>query len=94
MEVLNFGAFLSFMGVNAAAIREHFRNAGGQRRRGWLMGVAAPALGFVFCLWIWLSLRTPAKVAGGLWLAAGLVYAALRTRGLRHTPATMDFSGE
>jgi amino acid transporter len=94
VEVLNFGAFLSFMGVNAAAIREHYRSDGSPRRRGWLAGVAAPALGFAFCLWIWLSLRTPAKIAGGLWLAAGLVYDAVRTRGFRHTPAPMDFSEE
>lgn len=94
VELLNFGAFLSFMGVNIAAIREHFRHSGDQRQRGWLTGVAAPALGFGFCLWIWLSLRTPAKIAGGLWLAVGIVYDAVRTRGFRHTPAAMDFSEE
>jgi amino acid transporter len=92
VEVLNFGAFLSFMGVNIAAIREHFRRAGTEHARSWLSGVAGPALGFIFCLWIWLSLRTPAKIAGGLWLAAGLVYSAVKTHGFRHTPAAMDFS--
>jgi len=92
VEVLNFGAFLSFMGVNIAAIREHFRRSGHEPRASWLTGIAAPALGFVFCLWIWLSLRTPAKIAGGVWLAAGLVYSAVRTRGFRRRPAAMDFS--
>jgi amino acid transporter len=94
VEVLNFGAFLSFMGVNIAALREHFRDAGAGRRRAWIGQVVAPALGFVFCLWIWLSLRTLAKIAGGIWLGAGLVYGAARTRGFRRAPAAMDFSDE
>jgi amino acid transporter len=92
VEILNFGAFLSFMGVNIAAIREHFRRAGDECTGSWLSGVAAPSLGFVFCLWIWLSLRTPAKIAGGLWLAAGLLYSAVKSRGFRRTPPAMDFS--
>ncbi len=83
-EVLNFGAFLAFMGVNLAAIR-----ANGPRR--WT-GVIAPALGFLFCLAIWVSLPVPAKIAGGIWLAAGLIYSAIRTRGFRLQPVLTDFS--
>src|SRR3954447_3782252 len=35
-------------------------------------------------LYIWCSLRTPAKLAGMAWLVAGLVYGAWKTRGFRH----------
>ena len=83
-EVLNFGAFLAFMGVNLAAIR-----ANAPRR--WT-GMIAPALGFLFCLAIWVSLPIPAKVAGGVWLAAGFVYSAIRTRGFRREPIATNFT--
>lgn len=76
VEMLNFGAFLSFMGVNAAAMREELR--GGAGRTAKLAALVVPALGLLFCLWIWWSLRTPAKIAGGVWLAAGIIWSAWR----------------
>jgi hypothetical protein len=51
-----------------------------------------PALGFLICLGIWLSLPTPAKVIGGSWLAIGIIYDAVKTRGFRTAPAMLDFT--
>ena len=39
---------------------------------------------------ILLSLRWPAKVAGGLWLAAGVIYGAIQTRGFRRELVKFD----
>jgi amino acid transporter len=78
-EMLNFGAFIAFMGVNAAAfVRYGLRAEQGTRRAGALL---IPLLGFIFCFYLWWSLRAPAKIAGGAWLIAGLLYGAFRTRG-------------
>jgi amino acid transporter len=89
--VLNFGAFLAFMGVNLATISEYYF-----RRREGKPGIVAdllvPGLGFLFCLGIWLSLPTPAKVAGGVWLFVGLLYDAIKSRGFRVQPVPIDFS--
>jgi amino acid transporter len=91
-ELLNFGAFLAFMGVNVTCVRQfYFRSQAGQTRN--LLGdFILPGLGFLFCLAIWWSLPLPAKWAGGVWFLAGFVYAAIRTRGFRRTPASMDFA--
>jgi amino acid transporter len=90
-ELLNFGAFLAFMGVNLAAIQQYyFAGAPGHKRR-WLTDLCLPLFGFLFCLWIWWGLRTPAKVVGGAWFAIGLTYAALKTRGFRRAPVMIDF---
>jgi putrescine importer len=86
-ELLNFGAFLAFMGVNLAAIREITRRP--ERRAYGAM--VAPALGFLFCCGIWLSLPLPAKMAGGAWFAAGLIYSAVRTKGFRAAQTEVDF---
>jgi len=91
-EVLNFGAFLGFLGVNAAAFWEYgLRRPDGHTRR-WFMDYVVPAAGFVFCLIIWLNLSHAAKIAGGAWLLAGIVYLALLTRGFRTSPVSLDFS--
>jgi putrescine importer len=91
-ELLNFGAFLAFMGVNLATIQQcYFVGRPGHRRR-WFTDLCLPLFGFLFCLWIWWGLRTPAKVVGGIWFAIGLTYAAIKTRGFRRAPVMIDFS--
>jgi putrescine importer len=90
-ELLNFGAFLAFMGVNLATIRKYYYQALPLRKRRLLVDACLPALGFLFCLGIWLSLPWPAKVAGGAWLLLGVVFDAVKTRGFRTTPAVIDF---
>ena len=44
----------------------HYYVRGAERR--WRT-VLPPLLGFLICLYIWLNLRTPAKVLGFSWLA-------------------------
>lgn len=91
-ELLNFGAFLAFMGVNLATIQQcYFVGRPGHKRR-WFTDLCLPLFGFLFCLWIWWGLRTPAKVVGGIWFAIGLTYAAIKTRGFRRRPVMIDFS--
>jgi putrescine importer len=91
-ELINFGAFLAFMGVNAAAVRQfYFAKIEGRIRR-FLQDALVPAAGFVFCLAIWLSLATPAKIAGAVWFIVGVSYDAVITRGFRVKPVSVDFS--
>lgn len=91
-ELINFGAFLAFMGVNAATIRQfHFRKIEG-RTPGLLKDLIVPGAGFVFCLAIWLSLARPAKLAGAAWFLVGITYAAVITRGFRRKPVPIDFA--
>jgi amino acid transporter len=78
-QALNFGAFISFMGVNAASFIHQWRDAAGRS----LIGMAVPALGFLICAFIWIHLSGPALILGILWMAAGIAYGAIRTRGFR-----------
>ena len=91
-EILNFGAFLAFMGVNLATFWQFAVVKQAGRKRRWFADVAMPLIGFVFCLWIWLGLKMPAKIMGGIWFTAGLIYCAIRTRGFRERPIMIDFS--
>jgi putrescine importer len=89
-EMLNFGAFIAFMGVNLAAFTHYWVRS--DRRR--FQDFALPMLGFLICLYLWLSLRWPAKVAGGLWLGAGVLYGAIKTRGFRTNLVSFDLPPE
>jgi amino acid transporter len=85
-EMLNFGAFIAFMGVNLAAFVHGWVRAPARR----MMNFILPLLGFLVCLYLWVSLRWPAKIAGGIWLAAGVVYGAIKTRGFRDRAVSFD----
>ena len=78
-ELLNFGAFLGFMGVNIAVIWKFWVHREDARGRNLLFDVILPFLGFLFCSVIWLGLGNPAKIAGSLWLLVGFFVLATQT---------------
>jgi len=88
-EVLNFGAFLAFMGVNAAVIRTFYFQ---RNKRGLLPNALMPALGLAVCATIWWSLPTLAKWIGSAWLLMGILYLYALTRGFKQAPAKLDFA--
>jgi amino acid transporter len=73
-ELLNFGAFVAFMGVNLAAFNHYCLHL---RQRSWIDWFP-PLAGFLVCLFIWLHLGVAAKIVGAVWLALGIVYGAFR----------------
>ncbi len=91
-ELLNFGAFIGYMGVNVAAIRRFHPRPGKGVLREWLGGALVPGLGFVFCFVIWWGLAAPAKVIGGIWLLLGIIYSGIKTRGFRTPPRSLNFT--
>jgi putrescine importer len=89
-ELLNFGAFIAFMGVNAAAFTHYWVRAEEKRWSNFLL----PLFGFLICFYIWLNLRWPARLAGSIWLAAGILYGALKTRGFRQNLVSFEVPPE
>jgi amino acid transporter len=90
-EMLNFGAFIAFMGVNFTCFVQFYLVKQTGRERHLLTDAVIPMIGFLFCLWIWWNLSRPAIIRGVIWLAIGLVYAAIKTRGFRAKPLTVNF---
>lgn len=76
-ELLNFGAFLGFIGVNAAAFRAFYQNAV-PGERSLFRDAAPPLIGILFCLAIFVSLPRPALITGTLWLLLGVCLVAFR----------------
>jgi putrescine importer len=90
-ELLNFGAFLAFMGVNLSAFW-HFGLLQRGRRRRFLIDIVFPLTGFLFCASIWWNLSNLAKVVGGIWFLVGLAYLGATTMGFRRAPKMIDFN--
>ena len=91
-ELLNFGAFLAFMGVNFACFWQFSvaRQPGYQRRL--LQDAILPLIGFLFCGLIWVNLNMIAKTVGGIWFAFGILYVGYKTNWFRSAPVMIDFS--
>jgi putrescine importer len=91
-ELLNFGAFLAFMGVNLATFWQFAVLSRAGYRKRVLVDIVLPLVGFGFCALIWWNLNGLAKTVGGIWFAIGVLYVAVTTRGFRKAPAMIDFS--
>jgi amino acid transporter len=89
-EMLNFGAFIAFVGVNLAAFMRYFVRAQ-KKSIGYFV---LPLAGAAICACLWWNLNVPAKVAGGAWLAAGMIYGAIKTKGFRANLMSFDAAVE
>jgi len=89
-EMLNFGALIAFMGVNAAAFVRYFLRENEKKITNFFF----PLAGFLICLGLWLNLSRPAKIAGGAWMLAGIAFGAWKTRGFRGELVNFDLPPE
>ncbi len=78
-EMLNFGALIAFMGVNAASFVHYYLRAPEKK----LANLLPPILGFSVCLLLWLNLSRPARQWGAVWMLVGIAAGAWKTRGFR-----------
>jgi putrescine importer len=85
-SMLNFGALISFMGVNAAAFVHFYWRAENKR----LLNLLPPILGFVVCLLLWWNLSSQAWMLGAAWMTIGIAAAAWQTRGFRNNLVSFE----
>jgi putrescine importer len=78
-QLVNFGALIAFMGVNASSFVRYFL----RNEKKTFSHLIVPVLGFTICLYLWLSLGYKAKIAGLCWLTTGVLYGAYRTSWFR-----------
>jgi putrescine importer len=93
-ELLNFGAFLAFMGVNFACFWQFWVRRQQGHARKLLRDAILPVIGFLFCGLIWINLNMVAKTVGGIWFAIGLLYVGYKTNWFRSAPVMIDFSDQ
>lgn len=87
--LLNYGALLAFMGVNASSFVHFFVK---QRVRT-VWNFAVPFIGFFVCLGLWWNLSMRAKILGTAWMVAGIAFGAWKTKWFRE-PLSFDAPAE
>jgi putrescine importer len=89
IELLNFGALIAFMGVNASAFVHYFLRA--EKKKLW--NFAPPVLGFLICGALWMGLSRMAHVWGTVWMVAGIAFGIWKTRWFRE-PLSFEVPAE
>jgi amino acid transporter len=89
-EMLNFGALIAFMGVNAAAFVHYFVRASEKK----ITHFIPPVTGFCICLLLWVNLSHTAIIAGVIWMAAGISFGAWKTHGFRKNLINFELPAE
>jgi len=82
-ELLNYGAFVAFMGVNLSSAKRSLLVDVSRSGFTKAIAVVVPLTGFLVCFYIWWSLSAMAKIAGTAWLVIGFLYCAVRTNMFR-----------
>ena len=89
IELLNYGALIAFMGVNASAFVHYFVKQPEKKFTNFML----PVVGFFVCLGLWWNLSVPAKVVGTIWMAAGIAFGIWKTEWFRK-PLSFDVPAE
>jgi putrescine importer len=79
LNMLNFGALIAFMGVNAAAFLRYYLRA--EKKKFW--NLIPPVIGFIICFALWLNLSPQAMKLGGIWMAVGIAFGIWKTNWFR-----------
>ena len=90
MSLVSFGAISGFILTNICVIarfwvKDHQRGA-----KNLLRYVIIPAAAACICIYLWFNLTLAGKIVGFSWLALGVVFLAIKTKGFKEMPPELD----
>jgi len=89
-KFVNFGALTAFMALNLSVIAYFFIGRGQRSGRDLIFYLLFPLLGFLIIFYVWFNFDVGTFLFGVLWLAVGIVIAAVKTKGFREKPAVIQ----
>jgi len=92
-SMISFGALLAFSFVNLSVVKTFVVDRGRRSGVDLLTFGVVPIAGFAFTIYLWTQLTSLTFEIGLGWLAAGLLYLLVVTRGFRKAPPEM-YDGE
>lgn len=88
INFVNFGALTAFFFVNFSVVAHFYAKKGMRSGTDTIRYLILPLCGMACIGWLFSKLSVDAYAIGGSWLAAGIVYVIVKTRGFRRmTPA-------
>jgi amino acid transporter len=85
-SLISFGALVSFVFVNIAVIIQYLGKDGLRSPSAYLNYGVMPTIGALISGYLFMNLEPNAKILGGIWLAVGIVYLAVKTNGFKKLP--------
>lgn len=91
-ELVSFGCIIGFIMVNISVFMRFYIKKG-QRSglKNKLMYMIVPLIGAAILIFAFFFVGKGAKILGGIWLALGIIYLAVKTKGFKELPPEMHF---
>lgn len=79
-ELVTFGALFGFICVNLSVIVHYWIKIKGSTKLQYLL---FPSIGTIVCVYIWINLSPLSKTVGFTWMALGIIYLGVKSRGFK-----------
>lgn len=86
LSLVSFGALAGFIFTNAAVVAQYFIKEKKRNAKGVFIYLIIPVLGAIVCFYLWFQLSMMAKIVGFGWMALGVVFLAVKTKGFKELP--------
>ena len=90
ISVISFGALAAFSMVNLTVIKRFIIDERRRDARAIVQYLVLPLIGFALTIWLWTSLSGNALLIGGIWVAIGVIYLAVLSKGFRSMPKAIE----
>lgn len=85
-ELVSFGALIGFMFVNLSVVSHYYIKNKERTGTQIISNLIAPLAGFAVCFYVWINMSSISKTVGFSWMAVGVLYAAVKTKGFKEIP--------
>lgn len=86
IPIINFGGLFAFIMVNLSVVVYFFIKKKQRKGIGNIIKyLLMPGFGFIIVILLWLNLSTMAKIIGFSWMALGIIYLAIWSKGFKRT---------
>lgn len=89
-SLISFGALMGFAFVNVSVIVHYYVKGKMRSAKNLIVYLIIPAIAAASCIYLLFSLEMQSKTLGGLWLLAGIIYLAIKTKGFRQYPEELE----
>ena len=90
MSLVSFGAISGFILTNLSVISRFWIKDKERGTKNFLQYLLVPGIAAAICIYLWFSLTTAAKIVGFSWLALGVLFLSIKTKGFKELPPEMD----
>ena len=90
MSLVSFGAIMGFILTNISVIARFWVRDKERSGSAVIKYLIIPAIAAAVCIYLWFSLTATAKIVGFSWLALGVIFLAIKTKGFKELPPEMN----